>query len=354
MLNFIYWPISAVLWFWHKVFGTVFGSGSGLSWILAIVFLTFTVKAIMLKPTVSQMRSMRKMRDMQPRMQEIRDKYKNDQMKQTEEMRKLQREMGVNPLAGCLPVMIQAPVFIGLFHVLRSFNRTGSGHGALGMSVEQNRETANYIFNAADVQSFLDAHIFGVPISAYISMPQDMYKAFGDTDLTKAKIAVVAIPLIIIIAVATHFNARFSLNRQKDRQDSGKDKAPDAGTMAGQMQSMNKLMLWVFPATIFITGMLWHIGLLFYMFSNNLWTFFQQRWLFRKMDAEEEAELQAKRDAKRATAPKPGQKPIRNKKGQAQQAPAQQTEEPKEEATNSEASTESSKSSKQNKKKKKK
>ena len=53
----------------------------------------------------------------------------------------------------------------------------------------------------------------------------------------------------------------------------------------------------------------WVIGLLFYMVSNNVWTFFQQRWVFKLMDTEEEAELQAKKDAKRASAPKVGQKP---------------------------------------------
>lgn len=314
MLNFVYWPISAVLWFWHKIFSTVFGSGSGISWVLAIIFLTFTVRIILVKPTVSQMRSMRRMTDMQPRMAEIREKYKNDRLKQSEEMRKIQKEMGVNPLAGCLPILIQAPVFFSLFHVLRSFNRTGTGPGSLGLTIEQNRETPNYIFSAADVQSFLDAHIFGVPLSAYISMPSSMYAAFNDADLNKFKIGLVAAPLIIATAVATHFNARFSVKRQQERQASGKVKAPSADSMAAQMQTMNKLMLWIFPITILFTGVLWHIGLLFYMLSNNIWTFVQQHWLFKKMDAEEEAELQAKRDAKRATAPRPGQKPDRNKK----------------------------------------
>ena len=46
------------------------------------------------------------------------------------QMRKLQKEMGVNPLAGCLPLLVQMPVFLGLFHVLRSFNRTGTGAGS--------------------------------------------------------------------------------------------------------------------------------------------------------------------------------------------------------------------------------
>ena len=77
------------------------------------------------------------MSELQPRMAEIRSKYKNDQQKQMEEIRKVQKEMGVNPIAGCLPLLVQMPVFLGLFHVLRSFNRTGTGSGQLGLSVEQ-------------------------------------------------------------------------------------------------------------------------------------------------------------------------------------------------------------------------
>lgn len=129
MLNFVYWPISMILWFWHKVFSVVLSPDSGITWVLAIIFLTFTIRILLVKPTMDQMRSGRKMQEMQPLMQEIREKYKNDQQKMIEETRKLQKEMGVNPLAGCLPILIQMPVFIGLFHVLRSFNRTGTGAG---------------------------------------------------------------------------------------------------------------------------------------------------------------------------------------------------------------------------------
>lgn len=131
MLNFIYWPISAILWFWHKVVSFVLNPDSGLSWVLAIILLTFTIRALLVKPTVNQMRSMRKMQEVQPLMQEIRNKYKNDQQKMLEETRKIQKDMGVNPIAGCLPMLVQIPVFIGLFHVLRSFNRTGTGAGQL-------------------------------------------------------------------------------------------------------------------------------------------------------------------------------------------------------------------------------
>lgn len=309
MLNFIYWPISAILWFWHKVVSFVLNPDSGLSWVLAIILLTFTIRALLVKPTVNQMRSMRKMQEVQPLMQEIRNKYKNDQQKMLEETRKIQKDMGVNPIAGCLPMLVQIPVFIGLFHVLRSFNRTGTGAGQLGMSFEENRNTANYIFSPEDVQSFLDARLFNVPLSAYISMPQEMYQAFQPVDFDRARIALVAAPLILIIVVATHLNARLSVNRQQERLASGKQKPAANAQMQMQTDMMNKMMLWFMPLTILFTGVLWHIGLLFYMGANNVWTFFQQRLVFAAMDREEEAELQAKRDAKRATAPKPGQRP---------------------------------------------
>lgn len=276
---------------------------------LSIVLLTFTIRVFLVRPAMNQMRSGRKMQEMQPRMAEIRSKYKNDQQKIMEETRKLQKEMGVNPIAGCLPLLVQMPVFLGLFHVLRSFNRTGSGAGQLGMSIEQNRNTANYIFSPQDVQSFLDSRVFGVPISSYISMPQSMYEAFAPVDFTRTNIMMVAIPLILITATATHFVARMGVNRQKARLASGKQNAPKNDQMQMQMDMMNRMMVWFMPLTILFTGVFWHIGLLCYMVSNNIWTFFQQRIVFNKMDAEEEAELQAKKDAKRASAPKPGVKP---------------------------------------------
>ena len=145
-------------------------------------------------------------------------------------------------------------------------------------------------------------------------MPQDMYQAFQPVDFTKTSIAIVAVPLILIIVVAIHMNARMSVDRQKARLASGKQKPAANDQMQMQMDMMNKMMLWFLPLTILITGVFWHIGLLFYMVSNNIWTFFQQRWVFKKMDAEEEAELAAKKDAKRASAPRPGQRPNNPKK----------------------------------------
>ena len=227
-LNFIYYPISAVLWFWHKAFSFVLNPASGITWVLSIMMLVFTIRILLLKPTINQMRSSRRMAEFQPKMQELKKKYGNDQQKLMEETRKVQKEMGVNPLASCLPALVQMPIFIGLYHVLKSFNRTGHRFAELGMTVEQTRNTPNYIFGVDEVQSFLDARLFGTPLSAYISMDPASFGAFSPdgqaADFTKTNIMIVLLPLILASAVIMHFTARMNLDRTKKRQAANPNK----------------------------------------------------------------------------------------------------------------------------------
>ena len=308
MLNFIYWPISAVLWFWHQVLSFVLDPASGITWILSIVLLTWTIKSLLVKPTINQLRSSRRMQELQPKMQEIKTRYPNDRAKQAQEMQQLYKDAGVRPVAGCLPMLAQIPIFIGLFHVLRSFDRTVDFKGVGGpvseaMTVEQNRQTANYIFSPELVQQFLDAEIFGVPIVANLRVNSPVLQ-----DVTTAQAAVIIVPLIAIIAVLTHLNARMTLARQEARRLAGKVPTPtdqNAAMMQQQMALMNKMMLWFLPAMLVFSGFIWPIGLLFYMLANTIWTYVQTRVVYAKMDKEEEAEEAAKLEAKRTSAPKP-------------------------------------------------
>ena len=87
---------------------------------LAIIVLTILVRLVVSPLMVRQMRSAEKMRAVQPRVKALQEKYKDDRQKQSEEMMKLWREEGVNPLGGCLPVFLQFPVLIGLFYALQS------------------------------------------------------------------------------------------------------------------------------------------------------------------------------------------------------------------------------------------
>jgi YidC/Oxa1 family membrane protein insertase len=282
VLNFIYYPVSAIMWFWHKAFGFVFGEASGIAWALAVVFLVFTLRALLYKPFVHQVRSMRKMQEFAPEMQKLRAKYGNDKQKLAAEMQKLQSQQGVNPLGGCLPVLVQVPVFIGLFHVLREF-RPG--------------KTENYIFGAREVESFNAASLFGAKLGAWVTMGQEQLAALG-TSITS--MLIVMIPLMIAAGVFTHITARHSVARQTEAQLANPQSA-----------IMNKLMLYVFPIGVVVGAPFLPLAVLLYWVSNNLWTLGQQYVVYKRIDAEEaDKKAQAVAD-RQARAPRPGQKPVR-------------------------------------------
>ncbi|WP_207843252.1 membrane protein insertase YidC [Williamsia soli] len=281
MLDLICYPVSAILWFWHKVFAFVLQSpDSGIAWSLAVIFLVFTLRAVLIRPFVKQFRTQRQMQKLGPQISELRREHRGDRQKLAAQMQALQRANGVNPLLGCLPVLIQIPVFFGLYHVLRSFNRTGGGvdmpfFGSDSMTIEQNANTPNYIFSASDVQSFLDAKLFGAPLSAMITMPSEQLEAFGD--VSRLAIALVAIPLMLVAAVATHFTARANRARSVGVTDSP------------QSALMNNLAVWVFPAGAIVGGPFLPIAILLYWLANNGWTLAQQHIVLRRLDAEETA-----------------------------------------------------------------
>lgn len=284
MLDFIYYPVSFILWCWHWVFGHVFGESSGIAWALGIVFLVWTLRAIMFKPFVKQVRSMRTMQQFAPEIKKIQKKYGNDRQRQAQEMQKLQREHGFSPLGGCLPMLLQIPVFIGLFHVLRSFQ---PGH------------TENYFFDAQGVESYIDAKLFGAGLSNFITQPLDQIEKLG---ADRTSVIIVSIPLMILASVLTHLTARHSVERQN----------PESAT--AQTAIMNKLTMYIFPIGVLIFGFFFPIGLLLYWLSNNTWTLMQQRLVYKRIDREEEEKKTAAVEKRTSLAPKPGAKPDQTKK----------------------------------------
>jgi YidC/Oxa1 family membrane protein insertase len=114
-------------------------SATGLSWALAIIVLTLMVRIIIVPLTVKQIHSMQRLQALAPEMKEIQQKYKHDKKRQQEEMMRFYQENQVNPLASCLPILLQIPIFISLFFVLRDFEKEvypdypGSDLGFLGI-----------------------------------------------------------------------------------------------------------------------------------------------------------------------------------------------------------------------------
>ena len=95
VLNFIYYPVSAILWFWHKVFGAIpfLGPDSGIAWALSVVFLVFTLRLVLYKPFVKQVRTTRQMQELQPQIKALQKKYAGDRQRQAMELQKLQKEV---------------------------------------------------------------------------------------------------------------------------------------------------------------------------------------------------------------------------------------------------------------------
>ena len=88
---------------------------------LAILIMTLVIKLILAPVTVKQIKSMRAMQKLQPRMKELQQKYKGNNQKLQEEMAKLYKELGVNPLSGCLPLLAQMPFLIAIFYALQNY-----------------------------------------------------------------------------------------------------------------------------------------------------------------------------------------------------------------------------------------
>src|SRR3954466_3240660 len=102
----------AVLHFFHNKVG--FG------WGLSIIFLTIAIRLLILPLTFKQVRSMQEMQRFSPEIQKLRERYKDDKQRQNEELMKLYKEHGFNPLGSCLPLVLQLPFFFSLYQTLKS------------------------------------------------------------------------------------------------------------------------------------------------------------------------------------------------------------------------------------------
>jgi YidC/Oxa1 family membrane protein insertase len=116
--------LGVVLLYFHQTLGA--------PWWLSIVLLTVIVRSLLFPLTIKQVRSMRAMQDLKPHMDRVRAQFKDNPQRQREEMAKVYQEQGVNPLGGCLPILVQMPIFIGIFYVIRQFG----GYSLGGRTVE--------------------------------------------------------------------------------------------------------------------------------------------------------------------------------------------------------------------------
>ena len=248
-LNPVY---EAVAWVLKEIYGflsPIFGTTSGWTWALSIVILVVLMRLIMVPLFIKQMHTTRAMSALAPQMQALRKKYKNDKQTLQQETMKLYQQAGVNPLMGCLPVVLQLPMFFALFSVLRAIAEWKPGeppkYGLTEQMVESARQAK--ILGVTIADKFLFSH--GVPLHAKI----------------------VILAFVLISMATTYLTVRQSMKR-------GMMPAATPDNPMGQSQ---KYMMYIMPFFA-LSGLYWPFGLVLYWVTTNVWTLGQQWVLFRR------------------------------------------------------------------------
>src|SRR5438132_10420420 len=118
--NFIEQAFSPLITAFESIMVFIHDHVVGGSWGLAIVGLTVVIRAVLVPLTFRQLKSMQEMQRLAPEIQALKEKYKDDKQRQQQEIMKFYQEHKINPLASCLPLVLQIPVFISLFYMLRT------------------------------------------------------------------------------------------------------------------------------------------------------------------------------------------------------------------------------------------
>jgi YidC/Oxa1 family membrane protein insertase len=296
VLDFLYTAVSWVLLRWHGLLTFLGMRGtSGLTWSLAIVLLVITARLLLFRFFVKQVQYQRHMQELQPQIQKLREKYKNDRRQLQAEMMKLQQEQGFNPLAGCLPMLLQFPIFISLYHVLRHL--ANSAHLPPG-----DPRLTLYGFTEAETYSAARAKLFGAPLaSSFHDSAAKIMSLGGSVTATR----VVTIILVIVSAAATYVTQRQAMKN-----------APTGAE--GTAALIQRSMLYLIPFFVLTSGFIFPLGVLIYWFSSNLWTMGQQFYIYRYHPHEPKVATASAGTANNPTSaalkPAPGAKPIRPSK----------------------------------------
>ncbi|KLU08202.1 membrane protein insertase YidC [Kocuria sp. SM24M-10] len=269
------WVVSAVLWVFHELLTAVgMDPAAGITWVLCIVGLTLVMRTLTIPLFLKQIKSMRGMQELQPEMAKLQAKYKGkkDQLSRqamAQEQMELYKQHGSNPFSACLPILVQMPIFFGLFQVLNGVpTSAAAGEGV-------------HVLNAATVQSFNEATFFGAPLFSTLLNP-------GDGN----HVATVVLAVVMIIAMsASQFFTQKQLTA-KNMSETAK---------ASPMYRQQQMMLYLFPLVFAIGGINFPIGVLIYWTVSNVWSMGQQWWVIRNNPtpgSQAEQELNERRAAK--------------------------------------------------------
>lgn len=218
---------------------------------MAIIVLTLTIRLVMWPIIASQTRQMHKMHSLNPHLANIKEKHKDDKKRQQEEMMKLYKEHGVNPMAGCLPSIVQLVVFGSLYTTLLHFAQANNGNAVA--AINKALYTPSLHLNS------LDTTFFGISVS---DSPQ---KLLGSMPW------LVLIPLITAATQFIFSKMMIPLKTKTDREKESKKEVQADFASALQSQSM-----YIFPLMIGFFAFSLPIGMALYWNTFTVFGIIQQ------------------------------------------------------------------------------
>jgi YidC/Oxa1 family membrane protein insertase len=252
ILEPLYDAVTFVMVAFHNLFKSLgLNPAGGWAWALSIVGLVVVIRILLIPLFVKQIKAQRGLQMLQPEIKKIQAKYKGksdpeSRQKQSQEMMKLYKDTGTNPLASCLPIVAQAPIFFALFHVLNGIGKhPPQGKGFL---------------SDADAQQAANAEVFGAHISD---------KFIGAQDL---RTQIVTVVLIILMSATTFITQKQLMTKNMP-----------ASAMDNPFAQQQKILLYVFPLIFAVSGVNFPIGVLLYWLTTNLWSMGQQFYVIRRM-----------------------------------------------------------------------
>ncbi|WP_405584158.1 membrane protein insertase YidC [Streptomyces sp. NBC_01190] len=251
ILNPLYDAVSWIIVQFHSFYSLIFQANSGWAWGLSIVSLVVLIRTALIPLFVKQIKSTRNMQVLQPKMKAIQERYKNDRQKQSEEMMKLYKETGTNPLSSCLPILVQSPFFFALYHVLSNVAK-GKPVGVIHENL---------------VESAQSAHIFGAPLPAKFL---DSAATLTHLGTTQTEVRIVTLIMIVLMSASQFYTQRQLMTKNVDMS---------VNTPFMQQQ---KMLMYVFPLVFAGFGIIAPVGVLVYWLTTNVWTMGQQLVVIRR------------------------------------------------------------------------
>jgi YidC/Oxa1 family membrane protein insertase len=251
----IKWAIEAILVGFHWLLTSVgLDPDAGLTWVLSITGLVLVVRAALIPIFVRQIKNQRRMLEVAPQLKKIQDKYKGkkDQFSReamSRETMELYKKTGTNPLSSCLPLLLQMPIFFGLFSVLNDAQNPNIAQGVGLLNAELSR-------------SFGESSLFGIA---------PLHLAISTADGNVAVIVIASI--MVVLMTGSQFITQLQIM----------SKNQSAEMKASPMYRQQRILLYLLPLVFAFSGFTFPLGVMFYWLVSNFWTMGQQFLVIRNM-----------------------------------------------------------------------